>query len=87
MAAGGSLVYRSIPGILFTPICPFSLSFRPVVFPENAEIVFRVSGEARSPVMVSVDGHTRFELGKGEGVEIKVSKYPVSCIALIVTLH
>ena len=79
MAAGGSLVHSAIPGLLFTPICPFSLSFRPLVFPEDVQLTFKVSGEARSSVMVSVDGHTRFELNKGEGLEVKVSKYPVSC--------
>lgn len=82
MAAGGSLVHCAVPGLLFTPICPFSLSFRPLVFPETVQLVFRVSDEARSPIMVSVDGHTRFEIRKGEGVEIKVSNFPVSCIPL-----
>ena len=80
MAAGGSLVHSAIPGLLFTPICPFSLSFRPILFPDNVQIVFKVSSEARSSVFVSVDGHTRFELSKGEGVEIKASKYPVSYV-------
>jgi len=80
MAAGGSLVHSSIPGILFTPICPFSLSFRPLIFPEDVVIVFKVNSEARAPVLVSVDGHTRFELNKKEGVEIKTSEYPVSYV-------
>ena len=36
--------------------------------------------EARCPVFVSVDGHSRFELVKGEGVEIKVSTYLASYV-------
>ena len=75
MAAGGSLVHPLVPGLLFTPICPFSLSFRPILFPSNVQIVFKVPVDARCSVFVSVDGHTRFELNKGEGVEIKCSKY------------
>ena len=30
VAAGGSMVHPNVPAILFTPICPHSLSFRPV---------------------------------------------------------
>jgi NAD+ kinase len=33
LAAAGSMVHPGVPGILFTPICPHSLSFRPLVFP------------------------------------------------------
>lgn len=28
VAAGGSMVHPNVPAILFTPICPHSLSFR-----------------------------------------------------------
>ena len=30
VAAGGSMVHPNVPAILFTPICPHSLSFRSV---------------------------------------------------------
>eukprot|EP00826_Nyctotherus_ovalis_P004345 TRINITY_DN10934_c0_g1_i11.p1 TRINITY_DN10934_c0_g1~~TRINITY_DN10934_c0_g1_i11.p1 ORF type:complete len:149 (-),score=11.74 TRINITY_DN10934_c0_g1_i11:82-528(-) len=80
MAAGGSLIHPAVSGLLFTPICPFSLSFRPLVFPEDAQLTFKVSLEARCSVFVSVDGHTRFEMQRGEGVDINVSKYLASYV-------
>ncbi len=83
MAAGGCLVNHKVPALLFTPICPFSLSFRPLLFPEEVEISFRIPLDACDPAMVSVDGHTRFQLTPGEGIKIKVSKSPISCTALM----
>ena len=33
-----------VPGILFTPICPHSLSFRPMVFPDHVQLCIQVCG-------------------------------------------
>ena len=79
MAAGGSLVHYKVPAMLLTPVCPFSLSFRPLIFPEDVEIGFLIPEDARAIAVVSVDGHTRFELNRGERLKITVSKFPVSC--------
>ena len=38
MSAGASLVHPSVPGIVLTPICPHSLSFRPIVLPAGVEL-------------------------------------------------
>jgi len=35
LAAGGSMVHPQVPCILFTPVCPHSLSFRPLMFPDH----------------------------------------------------
>jgi NAD+ kinase len=80
MAAGGSLVHYKVPVMLFTPVCPFSLSFRPLIFPENVKICLRVPEDARTVPIVGIDGHTRFKLNQKESLHITVSKYPASCI-------
>ncbi|KAK7093561.1 hypothetical protein V1264_007287 [Littorina saxatilis] len=38
VAAGASMIHPNVPCILITPICPHSLSFRPIVVPAGAEI-------------------------------------------------
>jgi len=35
MAAGASMCHPSVPSIIIAPICPHSLSFRPIVVPGN----------------------------------------------------
>lgn len=42
LSAGGSIVHPSIQSLLLTPICPRSLSFRPVLLPPNATIQLKV---------------------------------------------
>lgn len=45
MSAGGSIVHTGVRAVLVTPICPHSLSFRPVLLPDNSVITLRVSEE------------------------------------------
>ena len=47
VAAGGSMVHPNVPAILFTPICPHSLSFRPVILPDYADVDLRIPRDAR----------------------------------------
>lgn len=37
-AAGCSMIHPSVPAIMVTPICPHSLSFRPIVVPAGVEL-------------------------------------------------
>lgn len=37
-AAGASMIHPSVPAIVVTPICPHSLSFRPIVVPAGVEL-------------------------------------------------
>ena len=38
LSAGGSMVHPSVPAMLLTPICPHSLSFRPLLFHDSATL-------------------------------------------------
>jgi len=80
VSAGGSMVHPSVPAILVTPICPHTLSFRPVVLPDSARILLRVSEDARSTAWVCFDGKSRQEVKRGDGVLIKMSEFPVPTI-------
>lgn len=59
MSAGGSMVHPDVPSILLTPICPHSLSFRPIVLPDTVVLKFRVSERSRGTAWVSFDGKWR----------------------------
>ncbi|CAE7704673.1 NADK2 [Symbiodinium pilosum] len=81
LAAGGSMMHPAVPGIILTPVCPHSLSFRPVVLPDSAVVKVRVPTSARtSRVMVAVDGKDRIELKRGDSIEVAVSPYPLPTI-------
>ena len=38
VAAGASMIHPNVPAIMVTPICPHSLSFRPIVVPAGVEL-------------------------------------------------
>lgn len=43
LSAGGPIVHPSLSALVLTPICPRSLSFRPLVFPSSSVVTLRVS--------------------------------------------
>ncbi|KAG6862310.1 hypothetical protein C0995_016008 [Termitomyces sp. Mi166 len=62
LSAGGSLVHPEIPAILITPICPHTLSFRPMLLPDSMELRICVPYNSRSTAWASFDGRGRIEL-------------------------
>eukprot|EP00761_Pharyngomonas_kirbyi_P001654 gb/GECH01001658.1/.p1 GENE.gb/GECH01001658.1/~~gb/GECH01001658.1/.p1 ORF type:complete len:433 (+),score=104.84 gb/GECH01001658.1/:1-1299(+) len=80
MSAGGSMVHPAVPGILLTPICPHSLSFRPMILPDSATIRITVSEKSRCGASVSFDGHDRQQLEYGDSLVIATSIWPVPAV-------
>ncbi|CAG7923332.1 unnamed protein product [Penicillium olsonii] len=76
LSAGGSLMHPSIPGILLTPICPHTLSFRPMVLSDSHLLRIAVPNSSRSTAYCSFDGKGRVELRQGDYVTVEASQYP-----------
>ncbi|KAL8483613.1 hypothetical protein ACS0TY_026341 [Phlomoides rotata] len=77
LAAGGSMVHPQVPGILFTPICPHSLSFRPLMLPEHVSVRVVVPSNSRSNAWVSFDGKNRKQLAPGDALVCSTAAWPV----------
>ncbi|RMD42470.1 hypothetical protein DV735_g2681, partial [Chaetothyriales sp. CBS 134920] len=76
LSAGGSLIHPSIPAILLTPICPHTLSFRPMVLSDTLALRIAVPLKSRSSAYCSFDGKGRIELKRGDYVTLEASQYP-----------
>nr|XP_019044111.1 NAD+ kinase [Kwoniella bestiolae CBS 10118]OCF23041.1 NAD+ kinase [Kwoniella bestiolae CBS 10118] len=76
LSAGGSLVHPQIPALLITPICPHTLSFRPMLLPDSMELRICVPYNSRSTAWASFDGRGRVELKQGDHIKVTASKYP-----------
>ncbi|KAJ7209550.1 NAD+ kinase [Mycena pura] len=76
LSAGGSLVHPEIPAILITPICPHTLSFRPMLLPDSMELRICVPFNSRSTAWASFDGRGRVELKQGDHIKVTPSKFP-----------
>ena len=77
ISAGGSLISPTVPCIALTPICPHTLSFRPVVVSDETIIHLQIPKLARYNAIISFDGRNHFTLKKGDVVEIIKCPYSV----------
>ncbi|KAH9060537.1 ATP-NAD kinase-like domain-containing protein [Lactarius vividus] len=80
LSAGGPIVHPSLSALVLTPICPRSLSFRPLVFPASSSITLRIGDRSRAPAGVSMDGQASHVLNPGESVTVRASLHPIPCI-------
>lgn len=77
LSAGGSIVHPTIKCIMLTPICPRSLSFRPLILPLNSHILIKVIGKESVKVdytklnaKLSIDGIPQLKLIPGDEIHI-----------------
>lgn len=69
MSAGGPIVHPAVESILITPICPHTLSDRPVVVQDGSKIELRMAENSDS-VFLTLDGQTGVPLEAGDRVRI-----------------
>ncbi|MEB3158341.1 MAG: NAD(+) kinase [Synechococcus sp.] len=66
MASGGPILHPGIDAIIVSPICPMSLSSRPVVVPPRSRLMIWPLGEGEQPVKLWKDGVAGTVLEPGE---------------------
>jgi len=69
LSAGGPIVQPGVASILITPICPHTLSDRPVVIQDSSKINLHLSQSSDS-VFLTLDGQTGVPLQTGDCVRI-----------------
>lgn len=75
LAAGGPILTPDLEAIVLTPICPHTLTNRPVVVRPDSHIV--VTNRGSSPVTLTVDGQWSKELAPGDGIEVIKAQRPL----------
>ena len=75
LSAGGPILRQDLPAFVITPICPHTLTNRPLV--DSADLTYRLTvPRAPEGTMLVIDGQIRVPLAPGDRVE--VSRAPVS---------
>ena len=69
LAAGGPIVYPVLDAFIITPICPHSLTNRPLVVPDSMRIEIAFHG-GDEPIYLTIDGQVGIELKEGDRVAI-----------------
>ncbi len=73
LSAGGPIVYPSMNAVVITPICPHTLSNRPLVVPDDAEIELTLK-TPQEEVGLTLDGQVGYRLEAGDRVHISKSR-------------
>jgi NAD+ kinase len=79
LSAGGPIVYPSLQTIVITPICPHTLTNRPIIIPDDAVVNATLNSE-NEEVTLTLDGQVGFPLQFRDTVEIRKGKNDILLI-------
>ena len=79
LSAGGPIVYPSLRVIVLAPICPHTLSNRPVLLPDSFELDIRVKADDQG-AMLTCDGQQSAPVGSTDTIVITRGKFTVQLI-------
>ena len=69
-AAGGPILDPRMDAMVINPICPFTLSHRPIVVPGSERITVHVDQQQRTEVLMTVDGQIVLPLEAGDKIHV-----------------
>jgi len=72
LSAGGPIIFPSMNAMVITPICPFTLSNRPIVVPDDSMIEVRLITK-NEEVALTLDGQVGCNLQAGDRILIRKS--------------
>ena len=81
LAAGGPVIHPAVPGIILTPICPFTLTNRPLIVPETVNIKIRLT-KGSSDIILTFDGQKGLEIDDRDQIVIQKGPKPIHLITL-----
>jgi NAD+ kinase len=81
VAAGGPIIDPEMDAVIINPICPFTLSNRPIVVPSNERVITVVEEDQRSAVLLTVDGQITEALRPGDRIITRKAPFAAQLIA------
>jgi NAD+ kinase len=81
LAAGGPVVHPKVPGLILTPICPFTLTNRPLIVPDEVDITIRLDKDS-SDIILTLDGQKGLEITDQDVITVRRSTHPMLLILL-----
>lgn len=79
LSAGGPILYPNLDALILTPICPFTLTQRPIILPDTSIIEIKM-GENSEEVTLTFDGQVGFDLMDNDRVIISKSEKKLKLI-------
>jgi NAD+ kinase len=79
LSAGGPIVHPTMRAVVITPICPHTLTNRPIVLPDNKPIELRIASPDRK-IFLTLDGQEGIPLSGSERIVIRRSRSSVKMV-------
>jgi len=79
LSAGGPILYPNLEALIVTPICPFTLTHRPIIVPDTSVIEIKM-GENSEEVTLTFDGQVGFDLMDNDRVIVSKSEEKLKLI-------
>lgn len=79
LSAGGPILYPTMRAMILTPICPFTLTNRPIVIPDDVKVEVVLATE-KEDVLATMDGQLGFSLEYGDIVEIRTNNKRIKLV-------
>lgn len=79
LSAGGPILYPDLEALILTPICPFTLTQRPVILSDTSIIEITV-GESSEEVTLTFDGQVGFDFLHGDRLIVSKSEKKLKLI-------
>jgi NAD+ kinase len=80
LSAGGPILYPTMSCCILTPICPFTLTNRPIILPDASTIHIALSVNTEEKVSLTFDGQVGFDLLYGDRVTVYKSHEGIKLI-------
>ncbi len=81
LAAGGPVVHPEVPSTILTPICPFTLTNRPLLIPDHIRIEISLKGSPEDMIL-TLDGQEGFDMDTSrDRIYIQKSNHSVKMIS------
>lgn len=74
LSAGGPIIYPTLASFIITPICPFTLSNRPIILTDSHQVQVTLTKEVEEEVTLTCDGQTAIDLLFGDKVAVQKSE-------------
>lgn len=80
LSAGGPILHPTLAAIVLVPICPHTLSDRPIVVGSDSVVEILMTGIRQQSAHVTFDGQTSFELQENDRIYVRRAPRPVHLI-------
>ncbi|MBI9096081.1 MAG: NAD(+)/NADH kinase [Sphaerochaeta sp.] len=74
LAAGGPILDVDLSALIVTPVCPFTLSHRPLVISGESKVSITILKGQRTGIMLSIDGQQTFTLHDEDVIIVEKSR-------------